>query len=57
MRSTHTYAIMEVPREVFEVVKAKLEDAGYQHAIHDGDTLDMHGVALRVAESTVKKDG
>lgn len=41
---------MDVPEEFFELVKKKLEDAGYDHAIHvdrDGQIkLDMQGIAL-----------
>lgn len=53
IRQTHTYVIMEVSKEVHEFIKQKLEEAGYQHAIHIEDgkiLLDMHGIALRVIE-------
>lgn len=53
---THTYALLPVPAAMFELVKAKLLDAGYQHAVHpsrdghsEAEVLDMHGLAL-VAE-------
>lgn len=48
---THTFATMDVPAEVFELVRKKMEAAGYQHAIHttpDGDYIDMKGIALVV---------
>ena len=48
---TYTYAIMHVSESAYKEIKKKLEDAGYQHAIHDSDSedgsvLDMHGIAL-----------
>lgn len=49
-RSTHTYAVLEVPRAVYAAVRALLEAAEYQHAFHakdDGEIIDMHGIALR----------
>ena len=42
---THTYVLMEVSDEVYAEVERKLRDAGYDHAIDDGE-LDMHGIAL-----------
>lgn len=53
MTATHTYALMEVPPSVFELIKAQLLAAGYEHAIcmQDGERtmLDMDGIAI-VAE-------
>lgn len=48
MRTTRTYAIMHVSESAYNEIKAKLEAAGYQHAIHGGAVvcLDMHGIAL-----------
>ena len=47
MRNTRTYAVMKVSTATFQEVKAKLEEAGYDQALHNDDkTLDMHGVAL-----------
>lgn len=48
--TTHTYAVLDVPRTVYAAVRALLEAAGYDHAFHeakDGAVIDMHGVALR----------
>lgn len=45
MRSTHTYAVLEISPEAHAEIKAKLLKAGYQHAI-SGETIDMHGIAL-----------
>jgi hypothetical protein len=52
---THTYALLEVPQVFYNQVKAKLLEAGYQHAIQDEsrtgreECLDMHGIALIAA--------
>jgi hypothetical protein len=46
---TRTYAIAEVPPEVYAHVRAVLEAAGYSHAFHieDGsEVIDMDGIAL-----------
>lgn len=50
MRTSRTYAILEVSPEVYAEIRAKLEAAGYEHALHredDGEVIDMHGIALR----------
>lgn len=49
MRSTYTYATMEVSPGAFIEIRKHLEEAGYQQAIHldGGHTfLDMRGIAL-----------
>jgi hypothetical protein len=46
---THTYALLEVPPEMFEFVKKQLTEAGYEHAFDTSDgkpVIDMHGIAL-----------
>jgi hypothetical protein len=48
----HTYAIVEVSKEVYKEIRGKLEEAGYGHAVEDG-IMDMHGLALKVAEEPV----
>jgi hypothetical protein len=53
---SHTYATMAVPKRLFDIVKEKLTEAGYEHAIidrHDSGViteLDMHGIALVVED-------
>jgi hypothetical protein len=50
MRSTYTYALLDVSAAAYREIREKLEAAGYQHALHEDDgviVLDMHGVALR----------
>lgn len=50
MRSTYTYAVMDISPSAYQEIRAKLEAAGYGHALHrsaDGaEVLDMHGIAL-----------
>ena len=45
MMSTHTYVVLDISPAAHAEIKAKLLAGGYQHAI-DGDTIDMHGIAL-----------
>lgn len=55
MTTTHTYAILDVPRAVYAAIRALLSAADYDHAFHadkndDGtssEVIDMHGIALR----------
>lgn len=49
MRSTHTYALLEVSPAVYAEIDAALKKAGYDHAFHDHEgrkVIDMHGIAL-----------
>lgn len=51
LRTTHTYAILELPPDVYATVRAKLEAADYWHAIHrdsDHEVIDMTGLAIMV---------
>lgn len=50
MRSTRTYAILEVSPEIYDQIRKQLEAAGYEHAFHkegDKEVIDMHGIALK----------
>ena len=52
IRSTHTYAILEVSHAAYVEIKSKLEAAGYSDQFHDdregdGVVIDMHGIALK----------
>ena len=55
---TYTYAVLEVSAAAYAEIKAKLEEAGYQHAFHEnrghGTVIDMHGIAL--ATEAPRKD-
>jgi len=60
MRTTHTYVLMDVPKEFFELVQKKMQDAGYDRALIDEDgqlRIDMDGIALVVEEATSKLSG
>jgi hypothetical protein len=49
IRSTYTYAVLDVSAAVYDEIRAKLEMAGYEHAFHEDDgkvVIDMHGIAL-----------
>ena len=54
MRSTYTYAVLEVSPAAHAEIKAKLLAAGYQQAIN-GDTIDMHGIALEPEAETAEQ--
>ena len=48
---THTYALMIVSAPTYHEVMQYMQNAGYDHAIHEGEghqrpALDMHGIAL-----------
>ncbi len=51
LRQTRTYVTMEVPRELYDIVRQKLLDASYANAVDDEEhELDMHGIALTCCE-------
>jgi hypothetical protein len=45
LRSTYTYAEMEVTAAAYDEIAGKLRAAGYDHAFNDG-AIDMHGIGL-----------
>lgn len=55
MKVTHTYAVLEVSKDTFDEIHAKLEAAGYQHAFNaipgEPACIDMHGIALAIVEA------
>lgn len=48
--STHTFVTMDVPAEVYDIIRAKFIEAGYDHVIMNEDqpdeALDMTGIAI-----------
>ncbi|MGB6724500.1 MAG: hypothetical protein WBE74_01270 [Terracidiphilus sp.] len=55
IRSTHTYATLDVSHAAYIEIKEKLEKAGYSDQFHDdqdgdGVVIDMHGIALKDEE-------
>lgn len=56
-QQTHTYATLDVPRDLYEFVKVALATAGYGHALpnaNDGP-IDMHGIALTPMDAEESK--
>lgn len=50
MRTSRTYAILDVSPATYREIRAKLVAAGYDHAFHvdeQGEAIDMSGIALR----------
>lgn len=50
IRSTYTYAVLEVSHPVYSEIKESLEKAGYSDQFHkdrDGVVIGMHGIALK----------
>lgn len=43
---TYTYVTMEVSEATFKEVWAKMHEAGWDQALEEEDTIDMHGLAL-----------
>lgn len=55
LRTTHTFVLLDVPYEMYNLVREKLIAAGYDHAVDDTEkTLDMHGIALTPEEANGK---
>lgn len=55
MRTTRTYAILEVSPEIYASIRKQLEDADYTHAFHRegaNEVIDMNGIALQVSGTT-----
>lgn len=54
---TYTYAELEVSRATYEEVRAKLDAAGYGHAINPRTgAIDMHGLALVRSEAAAEEE-
>tara|TARA_Y100001938_G_C7802337_1_gene287733 strand:- start:64 stop:294 length:231 start_codon:yes stop_codon:yes gene_type:complete len=45
-RTSHTLATLQISLASHKEIKYLLEQAGYNHAISDDDTIDMTGIAL-----------
>lgn len=46
LNMTHTYVTLDISPAAYDEIRAKLEEAGYQHAFMEGGEIDMHGLAL-----------
>jgi len=51
LRSTHTFAILEVSAQTYDEIRGKLQDANYHHAFVD-DAIDMHGIGLAPSDDS-----
>lgn len=60
-RTTHTYAVLPISRVAYREIRARVEAAGHDQAIHaheGGEVIDLHGIAVQAiapraeAEST-----
>lgn len=55
LRSTHTFAELEVSAAAYDEIAGKLREAGYDHAFNEG-AIDMHGIGVtRSAEQGASK--
>lgn len=52
MRSTHTLALLDLPKAMYEFVRDKMKAAGYEHAFLEDGIIDMHGIGLSVDEDS-----
>lgn len=50
LRTTHTFAGLEVSQPCYDEIARKLRAAGYSHAFMDDGAIDMHGIGLMRAE-------
>lgn len=61
IKSTHTYAILEISQAAYNEIKSLLEKAGYDHVFHEdtefGIVMDMHGIALGAVKDSVEPLG
>jgi hypothetical protein len=63
MTVVHTYALLDVSAPVYEEIRRKLADAGYEHACFTHDdgriAINMHGIALvrATTEDSPQREG
>lgn len=48
LTSTHTFVELELSPAAYAEIRAKLEEAGYQHAFAEDGAIDMHGIGVTV---------
>lgn len=56
MSATRTYAILKLSEAAYAEIREKLKNAGYDHAFHidDGiEVIDMHGIAVSGVDAKV----
>lgn len=54
LRTTHTYAILEISQAAYDEIRGALKAAGYEHTFHeytdkDGgyEVIDMQGIGIK----------
>ena len=52
---SYSYALLGVTEATYREILAKLEEAGYGHAINDAGEIDMHGIALIIELGSRRK--
>lgn len=61
LRQTHTYVILPLSPAAYREIRAKLREAGYDHAFQDMGTpdevIDMHGIAVQREPDEDEDDG
>lgn len=53
LRTTYTFATLEISKAAYDEIRNKLTEAGYQHTFHEDGVIDMHGIGI--AQEPVKK--
>lgn len=51
IRTTHTYVKLPVSKAIYDEIRAKFVEAGYEHVFNkegDEEVMDMHGIALAI---------
>ena len=59
MRQTHTYVTLDISRQAYDEIRAKLAAADYGHCFIDENTIDMSGIAVQpeaMEDSSVPAD-
>lgn len=60
LRSTHTFAELELSPAAYDEIAAKLREAGYDHAFCDRSegppAIDMHGIGVTRAPEAADAD-
>lgn len=56
IRSTHTYAIMELSPAAYAEIRSKLIEAGYSQSIMREGELDMDGLAVALETAAPETD-
>jgi len=50
IRQTHTIVEMDVSQQAYDEIRAKLEEAGYDHVFMEDGVIDMTGIGITRGE-------